>query len=75
MKVIDFLTLEEAIECYGRENLIPIDCIKQIIFYTQHGCQPRFIWEKENKPGQITAWFLKSETNYIYRKWMQNHQN
>lgn len=72
MKSIDFQSLEEAIDCYGRENLIAIDCIKQIIFYTRHGCQPKFVWEKETKPGQITAWFLKNETNYVYKKWMAN---
>lgn len=69
MKSLNFETLEEAIECYGRENLIPIDNLKQIIFYTRHGCQPRFIFENELKPGKLTAWFLKSETNYVYRKW------
>lgn len=72
MKIIDFISLEEAIDCYGRENLIPIDCLQQIIFYTRHGCQPRFIWETEGKQGKITAWFLKSETSFIYRKWMNN---
>lgn len=75
MKTIDFISLDEAIECYGRENLIAIDCIKQIIFYTKHGCQPRFVWENEGKPGQITAWFLKNETNYVYKKWMDNRPN
>lgn len=72
MKSIDFKSLDEAIDCYGRENLVAIDCIKQIIFYTRHGCQPKFVWEKETKPGQITAWFLKNETNYVYKKWMAN---
>lgn len=71
-KSIAFDSLQDAIDCYGRENLIPIDFIKQIIFYTKHGVQPRFVWEKENDPGKITAWFLKSETNYIYKKWIEN---
>ena len=71
-RVINFLNLEEAIECYGRENLIPIDNIKQIIFYIKNGCQPRFVWEKENSPGKLTAWFLKAETNYSYQKWLAN---
>lgn len=70
MKTINFASLEEAIDCYGRENLIPIDFIKQIIFYTQHGCQPKFIWENEGKKEKITAWFLKSETSFVYKKWM-----
>ena len=72
MKSIRFKTLDEAISCYGRENLVAIDCIKQIIFYTSYGCQPKFVWEKENAHGKLTAWFLKSETNYVYRKWMEN---
>lgn len=72
MKNISFDSLEEAIECYGRENLIPIDNIKQIIMYTRHGCQPKFVFENELKPGKITAWFLKDETRFIYRKWCEN---
>lgn len=72
MKIINFETLNDAIECYGRENLIAIDCIKQIIFYTKHGCQPRFIFENETKPGRITAWFLKNETSYVYKKWLDS---
>jgi len=72
MKSLNFETLDEAISCYGRENLIAIDCIKQIIFYTAHGCQPKFVFEHEKKPGKITAWFLKSETAYAHQKWMKN---
>ena len=72
MKAIQFGSLEEAIDCYGRENLIAIDCIKQIIFYTTHGRQPKFVWEKENDPGRLTCWFLKNETNYVYKKWLAN---
>ncbi len=74
MRAIQFNSLDEAIECYGRSDLIPIDTISQIIFYTAHGCQPKFVWENENKPGKITAWFLKSETRYIYNKWNELHQ-
>ena len=75
MKVIDFDSLEEAIECYGRDNLVPIDNIKQLIFYAKHGCQPRFIWEKEGSQSKITGWYLKSETNYVYRKWIESNPN
>jgi len=72
MNNIKFTTLEEAIDCYGRENLVAIETLSQIIFYTRHGCQPKFIFEHELKPGRITAWFLKSETNFVYKKWMEN---
>lgn len=70
---INFESLDEAIDCYGRENLIPIDNLKQAIFYIKQGCQPRFVWEKENTPGKITFWFLKSETAYIYQKWLDTY--
>lgn len=72
MRTINFESLEEAIECYGRENLIPIDNLRQVIFYTSHGCQPKFVFENELKPGKITAWFLKGETTYVYRKWCES---
>lgn len=72
MKKIEFSSLAEAIDCYGRENLIAIDNIKQIIFYTSNGCQPVFVFENETKPGKISAWFLKAETTYVYKRWMNN---
>lgn len=70
LKTIKFDNLDEAIECYGRENLIPIDNLHQVIFYTRNGCQPKFIFENETKPGKLSAWFLKNETSYVYKKWM-----
>ena len=72
MKSIKFTSLDEVIECYGRGNIIAIDNIKQIIFYTRHGCQPKFVCENEIKPGKITLWFLKSETNFVYKKWLDS---
>lgn len=72
MKTLSFRTLEEAFECYGKENLVAIDCIKQIIYYTSHGCQPKYVCENENKPGKIAAWFLKSETAFVYKRWKDN---
>ncbi len=72
MKNIEFNSLNEAIECYGRNNLVAIDCLKQIIFYTAHGCQPKFVFENEVRPGRISAWFLKNETAYVYKKWLDS---
>lgn len=73
MRQINFKTLDECIECYGRGNLVAIDNLRQIIFYTRYGCQPKFVFENEVKPGKITAWFLKSETNYVYKRWLNTH--
>lgn len=75
MRNIKFESLEECFDCYGRGNLIAIDNIKQIIFYTRSGCQPKFVYENERKPGKIAAWFLKNETNYVYRKWLEGAKN
>jgi len=72
MRSLQFSTLDECIECYGRGNLVAIDNLRQIIYYTANGCQPKFVYEKENCPGKITCWFLKSETAYIYSKWLGN---
>lgn len=71
MEKIKFKTLEEVFDCYGRENLVPIDFIKQLIFYAANGCQPKFIWYKEDDPTKITCWYLKSETAYVYKKWLE----
>lgn len=72
MRIIQFDSLEECIECYGRENLVAIDNLSQIIFYTKNGCQPKFVFENETKPGKLSAWFLKDETNFVYKKWRSN---
>ena len=69
MKTIDFKTLDDVFDCYGRENLVAIDNIHQILFYCKQGCQPKFVFENEVKPGKITGWFLKSETAFIYNNW------
>jgi len=73
MTNIHFESLEEAIACYGRQNLIAVTNLQQLIFYTKHGCQPKFIFENENKPGKITCWFLKSESEWVYNKWLSDH--
>jgi hypothetical protein len=70
--MVKFNSLSDCFSCYGRNNLVPIDNLKQIIFYTKNGCQPKFIWENENKDGKITCWYLKGETNDIYNKWQNS---
>lgn len=66
MNSIKFNNIDEVIECYGRYNLVPIENLQQVLFYVKHGCQPKFVYEHENKPGKITFWFVKNETSYIY---------
>ncbi len=66
-----FSSLEEAKKCYGEDNLIAIDFIKQLLFYAKLGCQPKFIWESEKQGGKIVAWYLKAETQYANNKWRE----
>lgn len=72
--MLKFESLEDAMNCYGRNNLVPIDNLKQIIFYTKQGCQPKFLWENENKSGKITCWYLKCETNVVYSIWLKHNE-
>ena len=69
---LKFETIEEAKECYGEGNLIPISQIKQILFYAKCGCQPKFIWESEKELGKIVGWYLRVETSFANKKWADN---
>lgn len=73
MKGISFKSLDEVIECYGRENLIAIDTLPQIIFYTSKGVQPKYVSENQMKQGKISCWFLKSETAFVYKLWQESN--
>lgn len=64
--------LQEVIECYGIENLIPITNIKQILFYSKCGVQPKWIDESSENQGRIVAYYLKSESLFAFKKWMDN---
>lgn len=61
-------------DCYGEGNVVCVDLLKQIIFYTSHGVQPVYICESEKagRQGRIVCWFLKSETQYVYNLWNKN---
>lgn len=67
-----FSSLIEVFEHYGRSNLIAIDNLRQIIFYTANGYQPEYVCENGVKPNRITCWFLKEKTKDIYKKWQNN---
>lgn len=63
------MRLQTLIDKYGKENLIPISFIKQQLFYAKYGCQPVFIWEKENQKGKIVCWYLKNDTLLAKKEW------
>lgn len=72
--ILKLETIQDVFDCYGKENLICLDLLKQIIFYTSKGIQPVFVCEseKESRKGQLVCWFLKSETQWAYQKWKEN---
>lgn len=73
MNNIKFSSLEECFDCYGRESLVAIDNLRQIIFYTSKGVQPKYVFENQNKQGKISCWFHKGETAFVYRLWQDSN--
>lgn len=74
MSQLKLKSLQDVYDCYGKDNLVPIDLLKQVIFYTSRGIQPVYTCESEKKQrkGQLVCWFLKSETQWAYQKWKEN---
>ena len=70
MKLFESFT--EVVECYGKENLVPITNIKQIIFYARMNVQPKWILESEKNKGHIVCYYFKPESEVCYRKWTEN---
>nr|DAE86316.1 MAG TPA: translation initiation factor-like protein [Caudoviricetes sp.]DAQ99762.1 MAG TPA: translation initiation factor-like protein [Caudoviricetes sp.]DAX13862.1 MAG TPA: translation initiation factor-like protein [Bacteriophage sp.] len=71
-----FNSLDEVYECYGRENIIPITQLPQIIFYTSKWhVQPKWTEESERNPGHLCCFFHKGETKKCYEEWMKNRPN
>ena len=63
-----FSSLEEVYECYGKDNIIPITQLSQIIYYTSKWhVQPKWTQESEHNPGHICCFFHKGETSPIDR--------
>ena len=62
-------TLEDAFNCYGRDNLVPITFLKQVKFYLQSEVQPVLVYPKEGDETRLTYWFLKAETQYVKKQW------
>jgi hypothetical protein len=63
-------TVEEAINYFGRENLVAISFTKQAIFYVKHGCQPVFVYPREDDDHKMVYWFKKTaETASLKKLW------
>lgn len=69
MNVIKFKTFADVEEVYGRENLVKIVNLKQILFYCKNGLQPVFI--EEGYQGKLVAWFHKPSTSMVWKYWLE----
>lgn len=68
-----FNSLDEVYECYGKENIIPITQLPQIIFYTSKWhIQPKWIQESDKNAGHLCCFFHKGETKKCYEEWTKN---
>lgn len=57
-----FNSLDEVYECYGKENIVPITQLPQIIFYTSKWrVQPKWIEESEKIMDIYVVSFIKEK--------------
>lgn len=70
MNIIKFKAFTDVEEVYGRENLIKLVNLKQILFYCKNGLQPVFI--DEGYQGKLVAWFHKPSTSMLWKYWLEN---
>ena len=70
MLIIKFKTFSDVEEVYGKENLIKIVNLKQILFYIKNGLQPVFI--DEGYKGKLVAYFHKPSTSMLWRYWLDS---
>lgn len=65
-----FRSLEEVYECYGKENILKIVNIRQILFYAKCKCQPKWIDESEYD-NKLVAYYFKPETDICWKRWKE----
>ena len=70
-EIIKFKTFQDVEEVYGKENLVKIVNLKQILFYCKNGLQPVFI--DEGYQGKLVAWFHKPSTSMVWKYWKDNN--
>ena len=68
-----FDNLDEIKEAFGKDGIIPITEMKQVIFYiSRYLIQPIWVCPSETKPGKMAYYFVKAETKKPYEEWMKN---
>jgi len=63
-----FKTLEEAMEFYGKDNVIALLNLRQILSYAAWGVQPIFICESEFDK-KLVAYYYQPDTDEAWSRW------
>jgi len=66
-------TLEETENTYGKNNLIKLCNLKQIVRYAVMKCQP--VWIDEGYDGKLIAYYYKPETKAAWNAWKNYKSN
>ena len=66
----EILTPSQAAELHKRTEAFAQAMCRS--FQTGDFSHWKALVEKEGEPGKLTCWYLKSETNFVYKKWIEN---
>jgi len=70
MIIIKFKTFDDVEKVYGKENLIKLCNLKQILFYSKMNVQPK--WIAEGYKGKLIGYYFKPETEMAWKYWKEN---
>lgn len=75
MKKQVFDSLDEVYEAFGKDGVIPITFMPQIIFYlSNYNIQPVWTTPSETNKGQVAFYFIKAETKKPYEAWQKRKE-
>lgn len=68
---MDIKTPTELKNTYGKENIISLVNIQQILTYADFGVQPKMIFRSEFD-NKIVAYYLQEDTVEVWKMWRNN---
>ena len=71
--MIKFKTFDDVIKVYGKDNIVTLVNIKQIVQYAKMECQPVFI--DEGYDGKLVAYYYRPETKMAWEYWRKHAVN
>lgn len=75
IKKLPFDSLDEVYEAFGKDGVIAITKMAQIIFYiSRYAIQPVWICPSDTNVGKMAYYFIKPQTKKPYEEWMKSLQ-